>query len=137
MNFEGIKDEHVMERLSTDLIIWLGTVRPDGRPHMVPVWFDWDGETITIFSKPDNQKVRNLRHDPRVIIAVDDTHGGSDVVLLEGEAALPEQPAKEVVTPAYGQKYREGMKHLGLSEDQMVAEYPQVIRVRPTRFMGW
>ncbi len=137
MNLEGIKDGHVMERLSTDLIIWLGTVRPDGRPHMVPVWFDWDGETITIFSKPDNQKVRNLRHDPRVIIAVDDTHDGSDVVLLEGEATLPEQAAKEVVTPAYGQKYREGMKRLGVSTDQMVAEYSQVIRVRPTRLMGW
>lgn len=137
MSVRGIRDGHVMERLSADLIIWLGTVRPDGRPHMVPVWFDWDGETITIFSKPDNQKVRNLRHDPRVIIAVDDTQGGSDVVLLEGEATLPEQAAKEVVTPAYGQKYREGMKHLGLSADQMVAEYSQVIRVRPTRFMGW
>ena len=43
---------HVEQRLREEPIIWLTTVRPDGRPHTVPVWFLWDGETFLIFSQP-------------------------------------------------------------------------------------
>ena len=31
-------DRHTSERLSAEPVIWLGTVRPGGRPHNVPVW---------------------------------------------------------------------------------------------------
>ena len=34
-------DRHTAQRLSAEPVIWLGTVRPDGRPHNVPVWFAW------------------------------------------------------------------------------------------------
>jgi hypothetical protein len=30
----------------------LASVRRDGRPHVVPLWFIGDGETIVAFSKP-------------------------------------------------------------------------------------
>ena len=43
-------------------------VRPDGAPHLVPIWFWWDGEAVLVFSKPDAQKVRNLRIQPRVML---------------------------------------------------------------------
>ncbi|MGI8642822.1 MAG: TIGR03667 family PPOX class F420-dependent oxidoreductase [Thermomicrobiales bacterium] len=131
------KDGQVAERLASDLIIWLGTVRPDGRPHLVPVWFDWDGETMTIFSQPDNQKIRNLRHEPRVILSLDDTHGGGDVVLFEGEASLMDKPAADAMTDAYVTKYDAQMKQMNMEPVKMAAEYSQVIRIRPTRFMGW
>jgi PPOX class probable F420-dependent enzyme len=56
----------VQERLRADELIWLPTVRRNGRPHSVPVWFLWEGETIVVFSKPHNQKICNLRHNPRI-----------------------------------------------------------------------
>jgi PPOX class probable F420-dependent enzyme len=70
--FDTAKPAHVhaLERLQNDIIIWLSTVRPDGRPHLVPVWFLWDGQTILIFSKPD-QKIRNLRQNPAVMLGLD------------------------------------------------------------------
>ncbi len=55
------KHAHIDRRLRTGPIIWLGSVRPDGRPHLVPVWFLWDGTTITIYSQPKAQKIRNLQ----------------------------------------------------------------------------
>jgi PPOX class probable F420-dependent enzyme len=136
MSIAGIKNEHVANRLATDLIMWLGTVKPDGRPHMVPVWFDWAGEHVTIFSEPDTQKIRNIRHESRVVLAIDDSRGGGDVLVFEGDAELPLEPAKDVVTPAYFEKYREGLQNLSLTGDQMVTRYSQVIRIRLTRFMG-
>ena len=57
-------DRHTAERLSAEPIIWLGTVRPDGRPHNVPVWFAWHDPMVLIFSMPGTAKVRDVRLSP-------------------------------------------------------------------------
>jgi nitroimidazol reductase NimA-like FMN-containing flavoprotein (pyridoxamine 5'-phosphate oxidase superfamily) len=54
-------DRHTAQRLSAEPIIWLGTVRPDGRPHNVPVWFTWHDPMVLIFSMPKTAKVRDVR----------------------------------------------------------------------------
>ena len=38
----------------------LATVRPDGRPHVVPVWYEYDGREFTISSFRDTQKTKNI-----------------------------------------------------------------------------
>jgi len=50
--------------LSEEPVVWLSTVRPDGAPHLVPIWFTWDGTSLLVFSKPGAQKVRNLSANP-------------------------------------------------------------------------
>ena len=52
---------HADEALRRDSVVWLSSVQPNGRPHLVPVWFHWDGERIVAFSKPNARKVGNLR----------------------------------------------------------------------------
>lgn len=98
------KDAHAEERLRTDQIAWIGTVRPDGRPHLVPIWFLWEGESVLFFSKED-QKIRNLTQNPRATLSLDDTKFGGDVVLMEAEAELLARPSAEVVPPAYFEKF--------------------------------
>ena len=62
-------DRHTSERLSAEPIIWLGTVRPDGRPHNVPVWFAWHDPMVLIFSMPKTAKVApNPARDPNVML---------------------------------------------------------------------
>jgi PPOX class probable F420-dependent enzyme len=43
----------------------LTTLRRDGRPVSLPVWFGWDGERVSIFAHCDSAKIRRLRRDPR------------------------------------------------------------------------
>lgn len=131
------KDAHVEERLRTDQIAWIGTVRPDGQPHLVPVWFFWDGESVLVLTKPEYQKVRNLRQNPRATLALDGTKEGGDVVIIETEAELLAQPSAEVVPPAYVEKYATGIAGLGMTPEAMTAEYRQAVRLRPTRFLSW
>jgi hypothetical protein len=50
----------------------LGTVMPDGRPQVTPVWCDFDGEHVIFNSARGRQKDRNVRRDPRVSLAVID-----------------------------------------------------------------
>ena len=50
----------------------LGTVMPDGRPQVTPVWVDLEGEHVVVNSVKGRQKDRNLRRDPRVALAISD-----------------------------------------------------------------
>src|SRR5207248_10605972 len=72
-----LQNPHTEERLRSEIMLWLSSVRPDGHPHLVPVWFLWNGETILIFSKPD-QKIRNLRQNPNVVVSLDTAEQGDD-----------------------------------------------------------
>ena len=129
------KDAHILERLDRDIIIWIVSVRPDGRPHTVPVWFLWEESgTVLMFSKPD-QKVRNLRANPNVVIAVDNTHGGEDVVLFEGTAELLENGSMAHLTPAYTTKYQTLIEQFNWKPEGMAQEYSQPIRITPTRWL--
>ena len=38
--------------------IWIGTTRPNGRPHSIPVWFCWDGANLYFVTKRSTQKRR-------------------------------------------------------------------------------
>ncbi|MEJ7654272.1 MAG: pyridoxamine 5'-phosphate oxidase family protein [Chloroflexia bacterium] len=67
-------------RLQEEEIIWLTTVRADGRPQSVPVWALWDGETFLIYSKPDQPKTRNIAANPRVSLNLNSNARGGDIV---------------------------------------------------------
>ena len=124
---------HIDQRLHNDEVIWLNSVRPDGRPHAVVVWFLWDGESVLIFSRPKNQKVHNIQHNQNVVLALDNTDNGNDPITLEGTATLFERGNMDI-TP-YVKKYGEGIKELGFTPEQMVSEYSQAIRITPTRVL--
>jgi PPOX class probable F420-dependent enzyme len=124
---------HVEERLRSNEMIWLITVRPDGRPHSVPVWFLWDNATILIFSRQNNQKIRNLRQNHYVTLALDNTNNGHDVAILEGTAELLERSEARETLLAYGEKYREGLQKIGVTAEQFTMLYSQLIRVTPAR----
>ena len=127
---------HVDERLRSDIMIWLNTVRPDGRPHSAAVWFLWDGSQFLIFSQPNTQKIRNLQHNPNVVLALDNTKNGSDVIVIEGKAELLKQGDVNTTLPAYAEKYLPELKDMGWTPESMAADYSQPIRVTPTKFVG-
>lgn len=127
------QDTRIDRRLRENIIIWLTSVRPDGRPHAVAVWFLWDGHSFLIFSRPQNQKITNIGHDPRVLLIVDDSHQGADPLVIEGDATLLAPGEVDLTTPAFVEKYGERIKRLGFTPKSMAAAYSQGIRVTPTR----
>ena len=130
------KYAHVDQRLRSDIMIWLNTVRPDGRPHSAAVWFLWDGSQFLIFSQPNKQKIRNLQHNPNVVLALDNTKNGSDVIVIEGKAELLKQGDVNATLPAYAEKYLSELKSMGQTPEAMAADYSQAIRVTPTKFVA-
>ena len=123
--------------LRTEQTVWLSTASPDGAPHLVPIWFSWDGREILIASKPNAQKVRNLRANPTVMLALGKAEDDFDVGLLEGRAELLDEPAATVLPAAHLVKYRRQMTEIGLSAAEFLGTYSQVIRITPTRSLPW
>ena len=128
------RGKHVQERLKTDKIAWLTTVRPNGQPDSVPVWFLWDGETILIYSKPDAPKIRNLDGNPHVSVTVDDTKGGGDVIRVEGTAEVVDGYPLGTEVPAYMEKYGTDITYIGYDADSFAKAYGAAIVVTPTRY---
>lgn len=75
----------------------LATVRADGRPHVVPIWFDLDGEELVFTTGDSSVKARAMARDPRVAVCVDDERMPFAYVAIEGRAAVledaPDLPA--------------------------------------------
>ena len=128
------RDAHIDQRLREDRIIWLGSMRPDGRPHLVAVWFLWTGKDLLIFSKPNRQKTRNLRRNPYVMVALDNTNLGIDPITLEGEAELLDDPDVNTTLPDYVAKYGARITGIGYTPSTMSQVYSQAIRITPTKF---
>ena len=123
--------------LEEEPVVWLSTVRPDGTPHIVPIWFWWDGEAVLVFSKPDARKVRNMRENPAVMLAVGDPDEDFDVGMLEGRAELLDRPTAEVMPAAHLEKYADRLALIGLGAEEYAATYSQVIRIVPDHYLGW
>jgi PPOX class probable F420-dependent enzyme len=137
MNAETAPAARIDRMLRTEPVVWLSTVRPDGGPHLIPIWFSWDGREILVASKPGAQKVRNLRSNPTVMLALGEAEDDFDVGLVEGRAELVDEPASTALPAAHLAKYERQMAEIGLSADEFLATYSQVIRIRPTRFLPW
>lgn len=128
---------HIDQRLREEPMIWFTTVRANGRPHTVPVWFLWDGVSFLIFSQPGTQKIRNVQRNPHITLALDGTKQGGDVVIVEGEAELLSEPSRNLNLTAFGEKYASMIKAMGGDPESIGEEYSQPIRIKPTKFLSW
>lgn len=63
---------------------FVATLMPDGSPQTTETWVDTDGSHVVINSVEGFQKVRNLRRDPRVSVAVADAGRPSRYVAVRG-----------------------------------------------------
>jgi len=124
-------------RLREEGVAWLTTVRADGQPQSVPVWFLWDGETFLVYSRPDQQKLKNIAGNPRVGLHLNSSSRGGDVVSVEGEAGVAEDapPANEV--GEYVEKYRESIARIDFNLEGFARAYSAALRVTPERWQVW
>jgi PPOX class probable F420-dependent enzyme len=70
----------------------LATVRTDGRPHVAPIWFELDGDTIIFTTWHATVKAANMRRDPRVCLCVDDDTPPFAYAQIEGTAQMTAEP---------------------------------------------
>jgi PPOX class probable F420-dependent enzyme len=62
----------------------IATVMPDGSPHVVPVWIDYDAGNVLVNTAEGRQKLKNIRHDPRVAMDIVNNDNPYEMVALRG-----------------------------------------------------
>ena len=125
------------ERLESELIIWLTTVRPNGQPQSSAVWFIVEGDEFLIYSRPAVAKLTNIEANPRVSLHLDGNGRGGDIVTIEGRARIvgEELPAHEV--EGFVDKYAGAIARNGWTPQSFAEDYSVAIRVRFTRGRAW
>ena len=112
------------------------------QPHVVPVWFLWDGDAVWISSFASTRKVRELRRNPRCAIVIDTetSLGGVSAVLLEGKAELVTEPrdfVKEMATRIYTRYL--GPEGVLTADPQSWIHDPDnlIIKLKPSKTHTW
>ena len=121
------------ERLRTEDIARITTVTADGQPQSSPVWFLWDDGEFLVYAEPRSPKVRNIRARPEVSLHLNSDDGGGRVVTFEAAVRIAAEQPPVHQAAAYLAKYREGIAGIGMSPEQMAAEYSTALRLTPTR----
>jgi hypothetical protein len=90
-----------VSRLATEPNIWLTTVRPDGRPHLVPIWFVWVDDRFWVCTT-DSVKTRNVEHNAKVAVSLEN---GNRPLVAEGTAVVRRRPYPPTVARAFVAKF--------------------------------
>jgi nitroimidazol reductase NimA-like FMN-containing flavoprotein (pyridoxamine 5'-phosphate oxidase superfamily) len=136
----GISWERATSSLRDADTYWLATVRPDGRPHAVPVVAVWLDEALHFVASPTSRKARNLAADPHLVITT--RAPGVDLVVEGTVTKVGDEPTLHRVARAYATKYRwpvevrDGAFH---GEGAPTAGPPpyEIYRVRATTVFGF
>jgi Pyridoxamine 5'-phosphate oxidase len=81
---------------------WLATVRPDGRPHLMPVIAFWIDGAFHFVAGDGTRKARNLAADSRCVIGTSSTTLPSLDVIVEGRAEpLTDEDAVRRIAEAF------------------------------------
>jgi nitroimidazol reductase NimA-like FMN-containing flavoprotein (pyridoxamine 5'-phosphate oxidase superfamily) len=94
----------VRRRLAEGGTYWLATVRPDGRPHVVPVLAVWLDGALHFSSSPSARKAKNLASSPHCALTL---AGPALDLVVEGEATKVRDDATlHRLAEAYATKYQ-------------------------------
>ncbi len=95
-------DRTPVQRLDVERNLWVATTRPDGRPHLAPVWFVYVSDRFWIGTGRRSVRTRNVRVDPRASVALED---GDRPVTAECAVLIHEHDRPSGVVTAFLDKY--------------------------------
>ena len=114
---------HARERLTGSRNYWICTVRPDGRPHSIPVWGFWLDDAPYFGTAQTTQKARNLAHNPAVSVHLE---SGGDVIIVEGIAVeVSDKAVLKKIDAACRTKYK--MPLMIIPESVLYCVRPRVV----------
>ena len=74
----------------------VGTTGEDGVPHLVPVWYRWDGSLVHVWTLGSREWVQNLRRDPRAGFSIQEDPFPRRAVVIKGRAEVVTSDEPEI-----------------------------------------
>ena len=135
-------DEELREFLAEQMIMNCATLGPNGRPHLISLWYVPDGATLSGWTYAKSQKTRNLERDPRATVQVEDGVQYHELrgAMLECDVEL-ERDSERVadVGMALFARYADGAELPEGTRDMVLAQAAKRVGLRfvPTRIVTW
>jgi nitroimidazol reductase NimA-like FMN-containing flavoprotein (pyridoxamine 5'-phosphate oxidase superfamily) len=118
----------------------LNTIRSDGWPIGVPVWFDWNGETVRMFTGVLSPKVKRLQADPRASLLVVNHPAEEEAwVSFDGSVSIHEEGGlglAEALAPRYWDLSDPGRRKT-LELWRKAAAAMRLLELRPARIRSY
>jgi PPOX class probable F420-dependent enzyme len=139
---EMSKEEIQTFLMSGTLTGKISTVRKDGRPHVVPIWFILENDDYNIklvfTTSQDSLKAKHMLRDPRVSFCVDDQTPPFSFISIEGIAEINKEPdlsellkwATKIAGRYMGQDIAEAYGKRNAVKGEFL------VRIRPTKIIA-
>ncbi len=143
----ALTDDEQRELIAQARILQVASLNADGRPHLVPMWFEMDDEGVIVFTTyGTSQKVVNLERDPRVTVLLEagDAYNQLRGISIDARAEVVRDPQVTARTLAlvgakYGDRPRPPRPETPPDESSLPsAAFKRVtVRIHPERTRTW
>ena len=139
-------DEELASFLAEQRVVTCASIGPDGRPHLMPLWYVPDGLDVLAWTYAASQKAKNLRRDPRATLQIEagDSYEELRGVMFEADTELVEEP-EEIAEVGLRVALRYAPGEMTVADappelrDFVAAQARKrvLLRFRPTRTVSW
>ena len=140
----ALSQAEIDEYLNRRIMARMATQRPDGYPHLTPIWFVWEGGKFHHTLGANRVHLANLARDPRMSLVIDEDYrlenglgAGARSITVRGDAVLSQDPAliKDVT-------YKALLKYLGEEgakayTEPIMAEGRTIVTMTPSAWVTW
>ena len=140
-----MSDAELEAFLAEERVVTCATIGPNGRPHLMPLWYFVEGNTITSWTFAKSQKVKNLERLPQATLQVEAGERYQELrgAMLECDVELVRDlAAVTAIGLALGVRYASAGGPAGPSLEREAAVAKQApkrigLRFHPTRVVTW
>lgn len=119
----------------------VGTVRPDGGPHVAVRWFVWLDDALWVTTRVGDTTWEHAARDPRITVVVDRGRDWHELtgVRIEGvcEAMPAEHPDLREPMSAWHEKYRGAFAGEGFERFARAVPVLGFLRLVPSTIEAW
>ena len=134
-----MSDDELRAFLAEKKVVTCATIGPNGRPHLMPLWYAADGTTLRGWTYAKSQKAKNLERDAHATLQVEDGELYQELrgVMMECDVEIERDPDK---VAGFGMALFERFGATGPDVEAMIkGQAPKRIGMTftPTRIVSW
>jgi PPOX class probable F420-dependent enzyme len=123
-------------------VLTCATIGPNGRPHLMPLWYVRDGRTLIAWTYGASQKVKNLERDPRATVQIEagrDRYGELRGVMFECDVTIERDPERILAEGLRLMQRYAGFDASPEARERVAKQAKKrvVVRFTPTRIVSW
>jgi hypothetical protein len=131
----SLEKDQINEFLQGPWAARLACIRPDGSPHVIPVWQEWDGNAFYILAWNGSQWAEFVRKNPNISLTIDEPWLPLRRVVARGEifplSDMPLDKQHRLIN-------RLTERYLGQAASEDFSKQVETIfRFKPTTQRGW